>query len=181
MNHKDSLPETQAPWPKKSTAPPRSSPTPRACGRCSFDPLRRPLPIARSALAERDLTQVGWNADPREWRGNSEDAIVAYVHQLLARATAPGFCSCMTRTWPPACLAAHPRLDRAGKSARGPRRGVPIRIVDYSVLLPDQALRAKEVDTAVHSRGRFMGQTYDRDHPDRRRREEHPPNRAHGA
>jgi hypothetical protein len=25
--------------------------------------------------------------------------------------------------------------------------GVPIRIVDYSVLLPDQALRAKEVDT----------------------------------
>ena len=100
------------------------------------------------ALAERDLTQVGWNADPREWRGNSEDAIVAYVTNLLARATAPVILLLHDKNL--AAVHALPRIldwieqEKAREAREG---GVPIRIVDYSVLLPDQALRAKEVDT----------------------------------
>ena len=105
------------------------------------------------ALAERDLVQVGWNADPREWRGNSENAIFAYVTTLLARASAPVILLLHDKN-----LAAAHALPRIldwieQEQARVEREGgVPIRIVDYSVLLPQRPVaaypsHAKEVDT----------------------------------
>jgi peptidoglycan/xylan/chitin deacetylase (PgdA/CDA1 family) len=97
------------------------------------------------ALAERDLTQVGWNADPREWRGNSENAIVSYVTTLLARATAPVILLLHDKNM--AAVQALPRIldwieqEQARVAREG---GVPIRIVDASVLLPEPALTATE-------------------------------------
>ena len=91
------------------------------------------------ALAVRDLTQVGWNADPREWRGNSENAIVAYVTNLLAHASAPVILLLHDKNM--AAVQALPRIldwieqEKARVAREG---GVPIRIVDYSVLLPKQ-------------------------------------------
>ena len=91
------------------------------------------------ALAERDLIQVGWNADPREWRGNSENAIVGYVTNLLAHATAPVILLLHDKNM--AAVQALPRIldwieQEKARVARG--GGVPIRVVDYSVLLPEQ-------------------------------------------
>jgi peptidoglycan/xylan/chitin deacetylase (PgdA/CDA1 family) len=92
------------------------------------------------ALAERDLTQVGWNADPREWRGNSEKAIFAYVTNLLAHASAPVILLLHDKNM--AAVQALPRIldwieQEQSRVAR--EGGVPIRIVDYSVLLPERA------------------------------------------
>ena len=92
------------------------------------------------ALAERDLTQVGWNADPREWRGNSEKAIFTYVTNLLAHASAPVILLLHDKNM--AAVQALPRIldwieqEKARVAREG---GVPIRIVDYSVLLPERA------------------------------------------
>ena len=92
------------------------------------------------ALAERDLTQVGWNADPREWRGNSEKAIFTYVTNLLAHASAPVILLLHDKNM--AAVQALPRIldwieQEQSRVAR--EGGVPIRIVDYSVLLPERA------------------------------------------
>jgi len=91
------------------------------------------------ALAERDLTQVGWNADPQEWRGDGEDAIFAYVTNRLAHASAPVILLLHDKNL--AAVHALPRIldwieqEEARVAREG---GVPIRIVDYSVLLPVQ-------------------------------------------
>lgn len=97
------------------------------------------------ALAERDLTQVGWNADPREWRGNSEKAIFTYVTNLLAHASAPVILLLHDKNM--AAVQALPRiLDwiEQEKTRVAREGGVPIRIVDYSVLLPERVLSATE-------------------------------------
>ena len=89
------------------------------------------------ALAERDLVQVGWNADPQEWRGDTETAIFSYVTNRLAHASAPVILLLHDKNL--AAVQALPRIldwiDR--ENARVAREGgTPIRIVDYSVLLP---------------------------------------------
>jgi peptidoglycan/xylan/chitin deacetylase (PgdA/CDA1 family) len=89
------------------------------------------------ALAERDLVQVGWNADPQEWRGDTENAIFSYVTNRLAHASAPVILLLHDKNL--AAVQALPRIldwiDR--ENARVAREGgTPIRIVDYSVLLP---------------------------------------------
>jgi peptidoglycan/xylan/chitin deacetylase (PgdA/CDA1 family) len=91
------------------------------------------------ALAERDLVQVGWNADPREWRGDSENAIFTYVTNRLAHASAPVILLLHDKNL--AAVQALPRIldwieREKERAAHG--GGVPIRIVDYSVLLPEQ-------------------------------------------
>jgi peptidoglycan/xylan/chitin deacetylase (PgdA/CDA1 family) len=101
------------------------------------------------ALAERDLTQVGWNADPREWRGNNEHAIFAYVTNLLAHATTPVILLLHDKNV--AAVQALPRiLDWIEQEQTRVARegGVPIRIVDYSVLLPERAAHP-QVESAV--------------------------------
>ena len=92
------------------------------------------------ALAERDLIQVGWNADPREWRGNSEREIFSYVTDVLAHASAPVILLLHDKNM--AAVQALPRIldwieQEQSRVAR--EGGVPIRIVDYSVLLPERA------------------------------------------
>jgi peptidoglycan/xylan/chitin deacetylase (PgdA/CDA1 family) len=88
------------------------------------------------ALAQRDMIQVGWNADPREWRGNSEDAIFNEVTSQLARATAPVILLLHDKN----LNAVHvlPRIldwieqEKARVEREG---GIPIRVVDPSLLL----------------------------------------------
>jgi peptidoglycan-N-acetylglucosamine deacetylase len=100
------------------------------------------------ALAERDLIQVGWNADPQEWRGDGENAIFAYVTNRLAHASAPVILLLHDKNL--AAVHALPRIldwieqEKARVAREG---GVPIRIVDYSVLLPVQqtALQARSL------------------------------------
>ncbi len=92
------------------------------------------------ALVERDLIQVGWNADPREWRGNSERAIFSYVTDVLAHASAPVILLLHDKNM--AAVQTLPRIldwieQEQSRVAR--EGGVPIRIVDYSVLLPERA------------------------------------------
>jgi peptidoglycan/xylan/chitin deacetylase (PgdA/CDA1 family) len=88
------------------------------------------------ALAERELIQVGWNADPREWRGSSEDAIFSAVTGQLARATGPVILLLHDKNLN--AVQALPRIldwieqERARVEREG---GIPIRVVDHSVLL----------------------------------------------
>ncbi len=88
------------------------------------------------ALADRDMVQVGWNADPREWRGNSADAIFREVTGQLARATAPVILLLHDKNLN--AVQALPRIldwieqERARVEREG---GIPIRVVDHAVLL----------------------------------------------
>jgi peptidoglycan-N-acetylglucosamine deacetylase len=88
------------------------------------------------ALAERDMVQVGWNADPREWRGNSEDAVFKEVTGQLARATSPVILLLHDKNLN--AVQALPRIldwieqEKARVEREG---GIPIRIIDHSLLL----------------------------------------------
>jgi peptidoglycan/xylan/chitin deacetylase (PgdA/CDA1 family) len=93
------------------------------------------------ALAERDMIQVGWNADPREWRGNSDNAIFTMVTSQLARATAPVILLLHDKNLN--AVQALPRIldwieqEKARVEREG---GIPIRIIDHSVLLSRPAV-----------------------------------------
>jgi peptidoglycan/xylan/chitin deacetylase (PgdA/CDA1 family) len=88
------------------------------------------------ALAARDMIQVGWNADPREWRGNSDDAIFREVTGQLARATAPVILLLHDKNLN--AVQALPRIldwieqEKARVEREG---GIPIRVVDQTALL----------------------------------------------
>jgi peptidoglycan/xylan/chitin deacetylase (PgdA/CDA1 family) len=89
------------------------------------------------ALAEREVIQVGWNMDPQEWRGESEDAIVKYTTGALRRATGPVILLLHDKN-----LSASRAVSRIldfvdGENARVRREGgKPIALVDYRVFLP---------------------------------------------
>ena len=93
------------------------------------------------ALAERDMIQVGWNADPREWRGNSEDAVFKEVTGQLARATTPVILLLHDKNLN--AVQALPRIldwieqEKARVDREG---GIPIRVIDDSVLLSPPAV-----------------------------------------
>lgn len=88
------------------------------------------------ALAQRDTIQVGWNADPREWRGNSDDAIFNELTSQLARATAPVILLLHDKNLN--AVQALPRIldwieqEKARVEREG---GIPIRIIEPSLLL----------------------------------------------
>jgi peptidoglycan-N-acetylglucosamine deacetylase len=89
------------------------------------------------ALEARDLIQVGWNIDPQDWKGDTEEQITEYVIQHLRRLEGPGIL--LLHDTHPQAVRALPRiLDWIEADNRRARRegGVPLRIVDYSVLLP---------------------------------------------
>jgi peptidoglycan/xylan/chitin deacetylase (PgdA/CDA1 family) len=93
------------------------------------------------ALAERDLLAVGWNLDPQEWKGGSENAIVSYVTSHLARFS--GRAVLLLHDTRHETVAALPRiLDWvATENARAERAGAtPITVADYSVFLPAEPL-----------------------------------------
>jgi peptidoglycan/xylan/chitin deacetylase (PgdA/CDA1 family) len=91
------------------------------------------------ALAVRDMIQVGWNADPREWRGNGETSIFNYVTNQLAHASGPVILLLHDKNLE--VVQALPRIldwieqEKARVAREG---GLPIRIVDYAVFLPGQ-------------------------------------------
>ena len=92
-------------------------------------------------LAERDLVQVGWNMDPQEWRGEDEDGIVKYTIAALRRARGPVILLLHDKKVS-AVRALRRILDFVdAENARADDDGkLPIRIVDYRVLLPTQPL-----------------------------------------
>jgi peptidoglycan/xylan/chitin deacetylase (PgdA/CDA1 family) len=92
-----------------------------------------------AALRERDLVPVGWNMDPQEWRAASEEAVYTYVTQGLARLH--GHAILLLHDKHLAAVRALPRIlawidDENARVAR--EGGVPIRVVDYSVFVPQR-------------------------------------------
>jgi peptidoglycan/xylan/chitin deacetylase (PgdA/CDA1 family) len=93
----------------------------------------------RAALAERGLINVGWNVDPQEWRGDSEDAITAQVISQLARLSGRGIV--LLHDTNPGAVRALPRiLDWIDHENTRVPAAARLRIVDYGVFLPARAL-----------------------------------------
>jgi peptidoglycan/xylan/chitin deacetylase (PgdA/CDA1 family) len=91
------------------------------------------------ALRDRDLVQVGWSIDPQEWRASDPDGVFSYVTDKLAKLR--GQAILLLHDKHPATVHALPRiLDWIDQeNARVARDGgVPIRIVDYSVFVPQR-------------------------------------------
>jgi peptidoglycan-N-acetylglucosamine deacetylase len=109
-------------------------------------------PALEKALAERGLTNVGWNVDPQEWRGvNANDTVPAVTEQLIQlkgrgiillhdthASTARALPSILD--W----IEEHNRVIAAGgdKLIKGKNKRVslPYRIMDYTALLPEHRL-----------------------------------------
>jgi peptidoglycan/xylan/chitin deacetylase (PgdA/CDA1 family) len=91
------------------------------------------------ALFDRDLVQVGWNLDPQEWRASDQNAVFTYVTESLAKLR--GRAILLLHDKHPAAVRALPRIldwideENARMAATG---GVPIKIVDYSVFVPER-------------------------------------------
>lgn len=100
------------------------------------------------ALAERELTNVGWNVDPQEWKVEDADATVATaVAQLqslkgrgilLLHDTHPSTARALPRLldW----IQEHNRKVVLNTNTTRKRPQLPFRIMDYTVLLPPRAL-----------------------------------------
>jgi len=93
------------------------------------------------ALADRDIIQVGWNVDPQEWRGEDENAVVKYTTESIHRARGPVILLLHDKNVN-GVRALRRILDFVeGENARAASEGMPpIRMVDYRVFLPAQAL-----------------------------------------
>ena len=92
-----------------------------------------------AALAARELTSVGWNLDPQDWRNPSSEEILAYLEARLARLEGRGILL-LHDTHPASVFALGPLLDWI---ARENRRAVaearpPIVLRDYAVFLPSR-------------------------------------------
>jgi peptidoglycan/xylan/chitin deacetylase (PgdA/CDA1 family) len=91
------------------------------------------------ALRDRDLVQVGWSLDPQEWRASDQNAVFSYVTESLTKLR--GKAILLLHDKHPAAVHALPRiLDWIdAENARVAREGgIPIRIVDYSVFVPQR-------------------------------------------
>lgn len=91
------------------------------------------------ALRERELIQVGWNLDPQEWKAADQDAVFSYVTRNLSRLS--GRAILLLHDTHPAAVRALPRiLDWIEQENERVARegGVPIRVVDYSVFVPQR-------------------------------------------
>jgi peptidoglycan/xylan/chitin deacetylase (PgdA/CDA1 family) len=91
------------------------------------------------ALRDRDLVQVGWNLDPQEWRAGNEEAVFRYLTDSLAHLR--GRAILLLHDKHLAAVRAFTRvlgwIDE--ENARAAREGgVPIKIVDYSVFVPQR-------------------------------------------
>jgi peptidoglycan/xylan/chitin deacetylase (PgdA/CDA1 family) len=92
------------------------------------------------ALRARDLLQVGWNMDPQEWRGGSEDGTYDYVTKALEHFT--GRAVLLLHDTHGEAVRALPRIFDwiAHENDRARRAGaLPIVVRDYSVFLPQPA------------------------------------------
>jgi peptidoglycan/xylan/chitin deacetylase (PgdA/CDA1 family) len=95
------------------------------------------------ALRDRDLIQVGWNLDPQEWRRVDQQAVFNYVTERLSHLG--GRAILLLHDTHPATVRALPRIldwiDQENARARADG-SEPIRVVDYSVLLPEHPVPA---------------------------------------
>lgn len=104
------------------------------------------------ALAERDLLSVGWNLDPQEWKGGSEEAIFEYLTSRLRRFH--GRAVLLLHDTKLQAVRALPRIldwvesENARLAGSG---GAPIAIRDYSVFLPAPPLPATGLATITDS------------------------------
>ena len=105
-------------------------------------------PQLEKALAERGLTNVGWNVDPQEWRGDSADATVPAVIEQLTHLKGRGIIllhdthSSAARALPQILdwIEEHNRALQSSAALAGKPATLPFRIVDYTVLLPPHTL-----------------------------------------
>jgi peptidoglycan/xylan/chitin deacetylase (PgdA/CDA1 family) len=93
------------------------------------------------ALRERDLMQVGWNLDPQEWRAGDSEKVFNYVTDSLAHLNGQAILLLHDRH--AAAVRALPRIlawidQENSRVAR--QGGVPIKVVDYSVFVPERPL-----------------------------------------
>jgi len=91
------------------------------------------------ALRDRDLVEVGWSLDPQEWRASDQNAVFTYVTESLTRLR--GKAILLLHDKHPAAVRALPRIldwiqEENARVAR--TGGIPIRIVDYSVFVPER-------------------------------------------
>ncbi len=102
------------------------------------------------ALQARDLVDVGWNLDPQDWTGADEDAIHAYLVRKLERLSGRGILL-LHDTHPAAVHALGRTLDWiARENHRAVREGrPPIKILDYSVMLPDHPVPATGAESIL--------------------------------
>jgi peptidoglycan/xylan/chitin deacetylase (PgdA/CDA1 family) len=100
------------------------------------------------ALKEREVVQVGWNLDPQEWKGGTEEAIVTYVSRELRKIQGPVILLLHDKNM--AAVRALPRILDFIEAEN--RNGlVPIRVVDYRVFLPEKPLREVGLTSLVQS------------------------------
>jgi peptidoglycan-N-acetylglucosamine deacetylase len=95
--------------------------------------------VLEEALRQREMIQIGWNLDPQEWKAENPDAVFAYVTENLARLQ--GRAILLLHDTHPSAVRALPRIlswidEENARMAR--QGGIPIRIVDYSVFLPER-------------------------------------------
>lgn len=126
-------------------------------------------PALEAALAERNLLNVGWNVDPQEWRGQSADTTVPAVTAQLERLSGRGIL--LLHDTHPSTARALPRIldwiearNRRGGAKEGAEAAVrPMRIVDYTVLLPARPLAPTGLEAplrvALEGLGALPGQT----------------------
>lgn len=119
-------------------------------------------PQLEKALAERGLTNVGWNVDPQEWRGDSADDTTPAVIEQLSQLKGRGII--LLHDTRASAARALPRildwieqhnhaLGKASPNAKILRRQatLPYRIVDYTVLLRPHKLPETALFTLVSS------------------------------
>lgn len=124
-------------------------------------------PALEKALAERGLTNVGWNVDPQEWRGDNADNTVPAVTEQLAQLKGRGIIllhdthASAARALPRILdwIEEHNRLFATGGGTESKNKNkrviLPFRIMDYTVLLPEHSLPTTPLFSMLSSA--FMG------------------------
>jgi peptidoglycan/xylan/chitin deacetylase (PgdA/CDA1 family) len=111
-----------------------------------------------AALEARDLPNVRWNLDPQDWKSDDSKEIFGYLTQRLSHLEGRGIL--LLHDTHLASVNALPAvldwIARENHRAVSESRA-PITLVDYSVLLPDQAPSESGLETMVASVARDAG------------------------
>ncbi|HVR64466.1 MAG TPA: polysaccharide deacetylase family protein [Polyangia bacterium] len=103
-----------------------------------------------AALAARELTDIGWNLDPQDWKNNTPERIFRYLTTKLSRLEGRGILL-MHDTHAASVRALPQLLDWvARENARAGREGrAPIDIIDYRAVLPPRPLAQSGLELVV--------------------------------
>jgi hypothetical protein len=102
-----------------------------------------------AALTARELTDVGWNLDPQDWKNRREEDVYNYLVDKISRLHGRGIL--LLHDTHLASVRALPRfLDWLGhENERAVEEGRPVRIIDYGVLVPRRPMAASGVERVV--------------------------------